>query len=453
MANNILSLFTKAFAPRSSIASNRGNWFPIIKEPYSGAWQENQEQTREDMLAYPAVFACITLIANDISKLPLKLKRKDENDIWQSYDNPAYNPVLRKPNRYQTRIQFYESWVLSTLTYGNAYILKGRDARNVVTDLYVLDPSTVQVLVGTDGSIWYELTPDALSSLKEQVTVPASEIIHDRIHTLYHPLIGISPLYAAGLPILQGRNAQESSSHFFKNRGQPGGILTAPGAVSDETVEQLREYWAANYTGNNAGKVAVLADGLTYKSFDTVNAQASQLIEQLQWTAEVVCSVFHVPPYKIGAGNTPTSGNIESENIRYFAEALQKLIEGMEVLIDEGLAMPKDVGVEFDVNNLWRMDSKTMMESQEVGVTSGIVAPNEARKTLNLSPVSGGESPMAQQQNYSLAALAKRDAKEDPFDTGSSKTAASNDNQEDEETDKFITEFRMKAAERFIYAK
>ena len=45
------------------------------------------------------------------------------------------------------------------------------------------------------------------------------------------------------------------------------------------------------------------------------------------------------------------------------------------------------------------------------------MAPNEARFKENLVPVTGGESPMAQQQNFSLAALAKRDARPDPFAT------------------------------------
>ena len=43
------------------------------------------------------------------------------------------------------------------------------------------------------------------------------------------------------------------------------------------------------------------------------------------------------------------------------------------------------------------------------------MARNEARFRANYSDVKGGESPMVQQQNYSLAALAKRDAQEDPF--------------------------------------
>jgi hypothetical protein len=43
------------------------------------------------------------------------------------------------------------------------------------------------------------------------------------------------------------------------------------------------------------------------------------------------------------------------------------------------------------------------------------MSPNEARAGENMQPVAGGDSPYLQQQNYSLAALAKRDAKADPF--------------------------------------
>ena len=42
-------------------------------------------------------------------------------------------------------------------------------------------------------------------------------------------------------------------------------------------------------------------------------------------------------------------------------------------------------------------------------------APDEGRRFFNLAPVPGGKSPMAQQQNYSLAALDKRDSSDDPF--------------------------------------
>ena len=48
-------------------------------------------------------------------------------------------------------------------------------------------------------------------------------------------------------------------------------------------------------------------------------------------------------------------------------------------------------------------------------VGAGVMSPNEGRARFDLTPVDGGESPYLQQQNYSLAALAKRDAQADPF--------------------------------------
>ena len=45
------------------------------------------------------------MIADDISKLRIKLVKR-EGRIWTEFESSAFSPVLRKPNRYQTRIQF-----------------------------------------------------------------------------------------------------------------------------------------------------------------------------------------------------------------------------------------------------------------------------------------------------------------------------------------------------------
>lgn len=460
MKNNILTVMKNAFGGSYNTVTNRNGWLPFVSEPFSGAWQRNIEARTEDMLGYPAVFACITLIANDISKLNLNLVKLDEHGIWVPTSSPAYDPVLRNPNRYQNSIQFFQSWVLSLLINGNTYVLKVRDNRNVVVGLYVLDPLRVFPLIASDGSIWYEVPADELTNVAEPLRIPASEIIHDRMNPFYHQLVGVSPLYAAALSVVQGREIQKNSANFFSNHARPGGILTAPGAVSDETVEQLRAYWETNYTGNNAGKVAVLADGLTYKSFDVQSAQNSQVIDQLKWSSEVVCAVFHVPPYKIGVGNPPTSGNVQSENVRYFSEALQIRIETIQRLITDGLNMSNNMAVRFDTGGLLKMDTKTLIETEEIAVGAGIKKLDEARKSINLPPMEGGDTAYLQQQNFSVAALARRDAKDDPFATNSSTNNNSNQNtnDEDEEIDeevveRFSTELRIKTAERFIYAK
>ena len=64
------------------------------------------------------------------------------------------------------------------------------------------------------------------------------------------------------------------------------------------------------------------------------------------------------------------------------------------------------------------MDMGTLVETLAAAVKGGIMTPNAAMAKLNQPPVDGGDTVYLQQQNYSLSALAKRDAKEDPFATG-----------------------------------
>jgi len=404
------SLFSRkeTRAPMTT-AVHSGPWYPLIRESFPGAWQRNIETRATDILAFSAVYACVTLIAKDIAKLPLNLVEKDEDGIWQIVENPAYSPVLRKPNAYQTRIAFIESWMLSKLIHGNTYILKERDLRGVVVGMHVLDPTRVRVLVADDGAVYYALGADSLAELRDAVTVPAIEMIHDRACSLYHPLVGVSPLTACGLAALQGLKIQSASSSLFQNGAMPGGLLFVPPVeFPDEVARQnLQRRWQEGFTGANAGKVAVLATDWKYESVG-VNAVDAQLIDQLHWTAEQVCMALHVPPYKIGAAASPPYNNIEALNQEYYSQALQHPIESIEALLDEGLATGTKIGTEFDLDALMRMDTMTRATAAEHASKSGM-SPNEVRaRFYDLGPVAGGETPYLQEQNWPISILAQR---------------------------------------------
>ncbi|WLA80298.1 phage portal protein [Bradyrhizobium elkanii] len=401
----------------SPLVSDRG-WFNIIREPFTGAWQRNQERRSETVIAHSAVYSAVTLIASDVSKMCIRLVEEDDNGIWEEVTVSAFSPVLRKPNRYQNRIKFIEQWIVSKLLHGNAYILKQRDLRGIVTAMYVLDPCRVRPLVAPDGSVYYQLSKDNLSGIEDAITVPAEEIIHDTMVPLYHPLCGVSPLYACGIAAMQGLSIQDNTTRLFQNSAVPSGILTAPDTIDEVTATRLKQHWEANYSGQNYGRVAVLGDGLKYEKM-AMTAAESQLIEQLKWTAETVCSCFHVPPYMIGVGAAPKYDNIEALNQQYYSQCLQSLIEQIELCLDEGLGLT-DVpghtyGTEFDLDDLLRMDTATQYKTIGEGIGSGLLAPNEGRKKVGQKPVKGGDTPYLQQQNFSLAALDRRDQSDDPF--------------------------------------
>jgi HK97 family phage portal protein len=403
----------------SPINSGRG-WWPVIRESFTGAWQRNVTINVDSVMSFHADFACKTLIASDIAKLRCKLVQKDDDGIWSEVANSAYSPVLRKPNEYQNRIQFFESWALSKLNRGNTYVLKQRDGRGVVVKLYILDPNRCRPLVADDGSVYYELMTDTLSEIpQDQLVVPAREIIHDRFNCLFHPLVGLSPIFANGLAATQGLAIQNNSTLLFQNGARPSGILTAPGDISPATASELKAYWENNFSGSNAAKVAVLGDGLKYEAM-AMKAVDAQVIEQLKWTAEVVCSTYHVPPYKIGIGQQPTYNNVQALNVEYYSQCLQVHLEQIELCLDEGLGIGDGIvtngrtyGVEFDIENLLRMDSASQMEVLDKG--KNYLTPDEGRRLIGLGKTKGGDSVYRQQQDYSLEALAKRDAQDDPF--------------------------------------
>lgn len=430
--------FKRKSVPMSPPGTGLGGWWPVIKEPYSGAWQNNESWTNESVLAHYAVYACVTLIANDIGKLRPRLMELEVNGIWKETVSPAFSPVLKKPNNYQNHIQFKQWWQTSKLTNGNAYGLKQRDQRGVVTSIYLLDPCRVLPLVTPDGSIYYQLSNDNLNRVGDGVTVPASEIIHDRMNCLFHPLVGVAPLYACALAACQSLKMQNDSSTFFANGARPGGILSAPGAISDETAARLKAHWDANYTGTNAGKVAVVGDDLKFQQM-RMSATDSQLIEQFKLTAEMVCTTFHVPGFKVGVGPMPAgTAKIADLNQIYYSDCLQSLIEEWEACMDDGLALPNRLGVELDLDGLLRMDLGSLMETLGVGVKAGVLSPDEARFRVNLAPVEGGATPYLQQQNFSLSALSKRDAQADPFATGTTQPAIAEPAAPTEPTDEEI---------------
>ena len=392
----------------SMVPQNTGWW--RIMEPFTGAWQKNQEEDHGTIVTYPTHYACVMRITKDIGKLPFVLKQRQPSGVWREVENPAYSPVLRKPNHYQTAQQFRESWILAKLLQGNAYILKQRDDRGVVSKLYPLDPFRVKPLVSDSGAVYYELATNDHSLLPrrdEPLVVPARDIIHDREITIFHPLIGVPPLAAANWAVVKNLRILRSAAEFFGNNAQPSGILTAPGQIGDDTAKRLADYWNTNFTGDNAGKVAVVGDDLKFQQLSQKSVD-SQMVEQLRYSDEQICQPFGIPPFKLGIGSLPAGLKADDINLLYHSDALSDRIEAMENLLDEALGLSNDLGIWQDIAPLIRMDEGKQAEVETKLVGGKIKKPDEGRRRFDLEPTAGGDTLWGQHQDYPLGVLAER---------------------------------------------
>lgn len=410
-----MGFFDRLFRKKShSSVNSGGGWIPLFGNGFHANFQTSERLSDVEIVAHHTVFTCISLISQDIGKMPILLKKK-EDGVWVEQEVSKDLRVLEKPNGYQTWQQFGEQWTISLLMRGNAYIFKHRDIFTGKTGgLTILNPDRVKPLISDKGEVFYQLSLDDLTRSSDEI-VPASEIIHDRINCFYHPLVGLSPISACAMAAGHGLDIQKSQRTHFKNNSRPGGVLSAPGPISKEAADRVKKQWNENYSGENAGCTAVVGDGLKFEPI-AISAADSQLIEQLKMTTEIICSVFHVPAFKVGVGSIPAGQKVSDLNEIYYSDCLQSMIEARENLLDDGLSL-KEMGFEafLDLDVLIRMDSVSQMSRLKEGVGAAILTPNEARKKIGYKPITGGDTVYMQQQNYSLEALAKRDQKDDPF--------------------------------------
>ncbi len=424
-----------------------------IREPYTGAWQQNRELKSEDILLQSTVYSCINIPSSDLAKLQPRIMRQHEAGHWKEEWNSKYTPLLKKPNHFQNYIQFKEMYFNSKLAYGNTYVLIERDMFGNERALYILDPKKVRPIVTPGGDIYYQLIVEDvdeinrmgeghkflevdidLPNFERSIIVPASEIIHDRWNCFRHPLIGQSPLQVAILSASHALRIQHHSNKFFENSAMMSGILTAPGHIEDDTAQRAKEYFEKEFTGKGAGKIAVLGDGLEYKTMTMTSADA-QLLEQLKFTAEQICGIFHIPPHMV-LGTAPNYRTISVAYQDYYQRCLQIHIESFEECFDNAFGLNEknknNLCVDLNIATLLRMDTKTRYDTHNIAIKGSFKTINEVRLEEGLEPVEGGDKIWMQQQNYTMTALIERD-KHNPLASMTAPTTSQNLNNVDED--------------------
>src|SRR5690606_38591687 len=112
--------------------------------------------TRETAMQLSAVWACVRILSDTVSTLPVGTFRREE-DVRIPTPRPRW---LDAPNPDQTRVEFVEQQVGSMLLDGNAFILTVRDRFGDIVDLWNVHPDLVEPKrVG--GQLVYDVTdPD-----------------------------------------------------------------------------------------------------------------------------------------------------------------------------------------------------------------------------------------------------------------------------------------------------
>ena len=349
------------------------------------------------------VEACISAYAQTVAQLPGRQYEISEDGTKTYNTTSRLARVLAKPNPFQTRSDFLLNLVYALMTNGNAYWVGNSVGREKASEIFLLDPNATRAhRVAETGDVYYS-TSGAFADMTElsvdgRIIIPQRFVGHVKLHTPNDPLIGVTPLRNAAASVAANESIVNHQASFFSNMSRPSGMLSSDLDLTADQMAQLRKAWEDHAKDLNSGGVPILGGGMKWQSM-SLNSQDSQMVEAWRMTVEDISRVFRVPPMLINNMENSTFQNSETLMRFWLASGLGFLINHIELAFSAFYGLDdRREGVELDQQVLLSADTQAQMEALGTGVTKGLLAPNEGRRRLNLSPVEGGDMPLVQQQ-------------------------------------------------------
>jgi len=292
--------------------------------------------------------------------------------------------------------EFIVDLIRKTLLTGNGYGVCTRNNRYEINAIY--PQVNLQPYVSHDQcDVYYQGMTDELCVFSVEKAIPSRDVLHLKMHTREHPLMGVTPLVAAMLSAATGNSIQAHTNRFFANMSRPSGLLTTEMTLKPEQTKALRERFEEMSKDEQTGGLPILTNGLKYQAI-TMNAVDSEIIETYNMTKSDIASVFRVPLALIGDMEKATFANTESLMRFWVASGLGFIIEHLENTLEDLFKLPPDERIEFDTEFLLQADFKGRIDGYKSGVQGGIYTPNEVRRKEGLSAKEGGDDLLVQMQ-------------------------------------------------------
>lgn len=376
-----MSIFSRFFRPKNRTAGSAWN-FRI------GTSTSGKHVSQFSAMQISAVYACVRILAESIAGLPLYMYTLDDKGAKvKAEDHPLYFLLHDEPNPEMTSFVFRETLMTHLLLWGNAYAQIIRNGKGEVIALYPLMPNRMEVDRDENGQLYYQYTissDDPKTMKGTVVTLSPRDVLH--IPGLgFDGLVGYSPIAMTKNAIGMSIATEEYGAKFFENGANPSGILIHPGVIKDP--EKIRKSWNASFGGTkNAGKVAVLEEGMTYTPI-SISPNEAQFLETRKFQIDEIARIFRVPAHLIGDLEHATFSNIEQQSLEYVIYTLDPWIKRWEQSMRRALLSDdekKKYYIRFNVDGLLRGDYASRMTGYATARQNGWMSANDIRKMENL---------------------------------------------------------------------
>jgi len=351
--------------------------------------------TLDTALQLSAVWASVRLISESIASLPINVYRVDRKTGVKelAYDHPLHRLFNGKPNRWQTKQEFFETLTYQLCMMGNNYSFVEYNSKGEPVSLTPL--MSEQMEVRLDGN---ERTYRYQESSSVQVFSEKS-IWHNKLFG--NGVIGLSPLEYAKQSLGIASAAEKSTSNIYRNGGKPSGVLMIDKLLTDEQRKRIKEEFAELSEGNE-NRLRVLEAGMQYQQV-SLSPNDIELLASRRFQIEDIARFFGVPSVLINdtqAGTTWGSG-LQQIVQGFYKFNLRPYLERYEASMKCFFLRPEErmnYDIEFDFMSLLQPDLAERVKTGREGVQGGLFTPNEWRVNEGKQPMEGGDKLIVQKQ-------------------------------------------------------
>jgi HK97 family phage portal protein len=333
-------------------------------------------------LTVNAVWACVSLISDTVSALPVDAYIRRDGIAYPYRPKPAW---VNKPDVSMPSVAFWQQTMISLLIDGNAFVRLFKDNTGTVVNMVVLNPLNVHVTRNALGQKFYTSTVEGNKVLSndEMLHISGSIIMPGEFR-------GKSPIDTLKENIGLAISLESFAARFFGQGTLTQGVIEYPGSLTAEQAENLARSFDRQHKGfRKAHKTGILSGGASFKPTTIANDQA-QMLDSRRLAVEDVARAYRVPTDMIGLNNGGQSYNsVEAKNIAFLTHTLRpwlaKLEDAFSTLLVDGAYLA------FSTDDLLRGDYATRIEGYSKLLQNGVLSTNEVRRKENMRPIEGGD--------------------------------------------------------------
>lgn len=344
-------------------------------------------------LRVSTVWACINGRALDVARAPLLTYRLIGDGKELAKDHYLWRLFQHEANPEMTAFRFKHLMQTWFDLWGNAYAEIEISGRGQVVALWPWRPD--RVTISRQGSPTGPLQYTYKMQDGQRFTLPADRIFHLRGLGI-DGVTGLSPIEQHKQTVGLSMAIQEHGARYYSNGAQPsGGYLAYPGKLSEKAYESLAKDWAAKHQGlENAHRIAILEEGLTYKEVGASMVDAAYL-GAMNLAGEDICRIYGFPQHRAGFLARSTNNNIEQQGLEYIQDSFGPLAENWASEINFALLSGRErqtIETKFNVRHLLQGDHAAMGLFMSQMAQNGLMNDDELREEfLDMNPKPNGD--------------------------------------------------------------